>query len=117
MPCIVEPSDITKEEWLEYMLCQACRFLTKEQIMKVQGIDIWQDLYNWYQGHLMTDAYHYSKKQAAPHNSVEFHQSMYFVEEFCEKQLQRCFSEAKKLGLQLTIEEHSVSIKPTKEVE
>ena len=49
MPCYVEPPTHTQEEWLAYLLCQACRFLTKEQIQSIGPLDIYQDLMQWYE--------------------------------------------------------------------
>ena len=55
MPCYVEPPTHTQEEWLGYMLCQACRFLTKGQIQSIGPLDIYQDLMQWYTEHLLED--------------------------------------------------------------
>lgn len=55
MPCITEAPDCSREDSLEYMLCQACRYLTREQINSIDGLSIWIGLEKFYSLHLMSD--------------------------------------------------------------
>lgn len=71
MPCNTEQPSCTREKWLEHMLCQACRFLNKEQIMSVEGLDIYQDLYDWYGNHLLQDFYHNHKIDVENKSEIE----------------------------------------------
>lgn len=45
---------------IDKILCQACKFLTKEQMCKIKGRPnvIWHDLQSWYSDHLALDALH-----------------------------------------------------------
>lgn len=68
MPCIVDPPNYSYQEHLEIMLCKACRFLNKEQMLHITSSDnIYCNLLAWCQDHVLED-YHgaiKSKDQAA----------------------------------------------------
>jgi len=116
MPCKFDPPSVTENEWLEHMLCQACRHLTKEQMMSIKGLDIYYGLLDWYINHLMFDASYYHPK--SEHNAHTAHNkppSMIVISEqerilYNERQLQRCYHEAKRLGLKLIINEECTRI-------
>ena len=77
MPCYVAPPECTKLEWLRYMLnqaqhilsdneivndkdvevklCGCCRKMTMAQMRLVNGLDIYEPLWLWYPGHLVSD--------------------------------------------------------------
>lgn len=55
MPCYVEEPSMSGSEFVKYLLCQACKFLTKEQMKSVRGPDIYQGLFDWYTDHLLHD--------------------------------------------------------------
>lgn len=115
MPCITDAPSVTKSEWLEHMLCQACRYLTPKQIQSIRGLDIWQDLWPWYQGHLLMDIAHYRKVSQEDHQENHYVPTkMYHTEEekkeYAQKQIERCISEAKRMGWKVEICEGSISI-------
>ena len=110
MPCIVDPPSVTQEEWLEHMLCQACRFLTREQIQAVRGLDIYQDLWGWYTSHLMLDARHYFNGKETEHATFKEDVLALSDLDYAKKQLDRCFQEADRLGLVLKVSEGRSSI-------
>jgi hypothetical protein len=114
MPCKVDPPSVSEIEWLEHMLCQACRFLTKEQLMQIKGLDIFQDLFSWYKFHIATDAFYYKQMRNTEHTTLK--DSVLDLptddekKERAEKEVQRCKNEAKRLGLALEITKNYVSI-------
>jgi hypothetical protein len=67
MPCYVEAS-IDNEEYITIMLCRACKFLTKEQMQSITGIDVYISLYAWYLDHLLKDFG--DNYDTAPHESA-----------------------------------------------
>jgi len=114
MPCKVDPPSVTEAEWLEHMLCQACRYLTKEQINSIRGLDIYQDLWEWYISHLGTDLLYYSKEDnELAHTNLPY-ASMKMPDEkkaYALQQIERCKREVTRLGLTLEIGEGYISIK------
>lgn len=110
MPCITDPPSVTEAEWLEHMLCQVCRLLTKEQMIKISGLDIYIGLFEWYKQHLMQDAYHYFKENQNSHLDSNRDQLSLHSKEYCLEQLERCKNEAKRLGLNLEVRDCKVLI-------
>lgn len=86
MPCFVESPSCPEQEWIEYMLCQACRYLTIEQLIEIQGLDCYQGLYDWYKHHITMDF----MRNHAENN---------------EEEKNRCIDEAKRIGCKLYIDE------------
>lgn len=120
MPCTVEPV-ISNEQYLEHMLCQCCRYLTKEEICSVKGIDCYVDLYEWYSFHLLDDANYFEKKYINDdddnlHCRIGLNQlDIVFKEEKLlrkEKELDRIKKELDRLGFELIIDDKSVGIFP-----
>jgi hypothetical protein len=89
MPCYVPPSTISETEWLECMLCQAFKFLTKEQIFNIRGLDIYLDGMTWYLQHLAKDL----QKAINLQN---------------EKQKEKICEECDRLGIKYSFEDHVV---------
>src|SRR5262249_53350282 len=112
MPCKVEPSKVSAVEWLEHMLCKACQHLTREQILQINGLDIYSDLYNWYAEHLLSDAVYYNKnfllkdeEKSYINNAIEYDTpslSLYDKDkriEIQKREIERIYKEFNKLGL------------------
>ncbi len=55
MPCFCVPPNRSKLEWVEYMLCQAFRKLSPEQILEIKSYDGYYDPISWYHSHLGHD--------------------------------------------------------------
>ena len=55
MPCYTPQPEASWEEHLEKMLCYACRFLTKGEMLRFKDNSGWQGLYQWYCEHLVLD--------------------------------------------------------------
>lgn len=79
MPCHVDPPELSYEEYLEDMLCKACKFLTKKQMESIKDYDLYMGLIDWYKEHLLHD---FSKN--------------YYNNDPTEKNI--CLEEAKRLG-------------------
>jgi hypothetical protein len=108
MPCIVDPPSVTESEWLSHMLCKACRFLTKEQIQSISGLDCYLDLDDWYRQHLMHDFSYFNGLS----NIKEYHDAPFSfvihampeeIEELKIKENNRIKIEAKKMGYEILI--------------
>lgn len=108
MPCKVDPPSVTTEEWLEHMLCKACRFLTKEQIQSIHGIDCYVGLSDWYQSHLMADfSYFNGIRDPKDYHDKPFsfviHAMPEEVEELKQKENKRIKEESEKMGYEISI--------------
>lgn len=89
MACYTPEPNEPFDKHLEALLCQACRFLTKEQISSINhGSCGYINLKEWYMSHLLHEATN---------------------ENATEKEVERCFVEAKKMGWTINIEERSIS--------
>lgn len=55
MPCYVEEPLMKWETYLEWMLCQSCRLLTREQMEAIENNSGYIGLFQWYKEHLLRD--------------------------------------------------------------
>lgn len=124
MPCIVDPPSVTKEEWLEHMLCKACRFLTKEQLDSIQGLDCYMNLSSWYNSHLMDDFRYFNgianiKEYHDKPFSFSIHAMPEEIEELKRIENNRIKIESEKIGREIIIYKDGAGVqsnpKPEKE--
>lgn len=119
MPCKTDLPLSSQYEWVEHMLCLACRNLTKDQMINIKGLDGYIGLLEWYRTHIMDDAGYFYRKinninvQSQEHKDIGLDKIFSFEEErnlYYERQLQRCHDEAKRLGLRLIVNDKFVSL-------
>lgn len=58
MPCFTGNENDCNHESYVYMICQCCKLLTAEQILKVPTLPSYLSLHQYYAEHLLKDAMH-----------------------------------------------------------
>ncbi len=86
MPCICDEPSMSIQQYVELMLCKACKHLTRKEMESIDNIGDYTGLFSWYVDHLLHD---FSKN--------------YDNADTTEKDT--CVKEATRLGLVLTEEE------------
>lgn len=103
MPCKVDPPTVTKLEWLEHMLCKACQHLSAKQMIDIKGLDIYQDLTNWYISHLLTDAHYFNFEYLKKEPETNYHLQEFaeHIHSFHKDKIERASKEIKRIENEL----------------
>lgn len=59
------PADVGDYKKIQKVLCKICRELSCEEIISINGIDIYQGLHEWYRSHLLEDFLHGDEAERA----------------------------------------------------